>query len=252
MVGPGVNDVPVSPPPDDPPSAPAGWVGLPGPRGAREAWRRRTPGESRWPAAVATAVAIGLQVALPAELNLSSRYLLPGVEAVLLVALVLINPGRVSRRERPLRWVGLTLIAVASVANAYSAIRLVLGLVRGTEGGSPGPLLTTGSAIYITNIVVFALWYWEFDRGGPAARAHGLDPYPDLMFPQMATPGMADKDWEPQFVDYLYVSFTNATAFSPTDTMPLTRGAKLAMLAQSAVALVTVALVIARSVNILK
>ncbi len=252
MEGPGVDDVLVSTPPDEPPPAPAGRVGPPGPRGSREAWRRRTPRESRWPAAVATAVAIGLQVALPAQLNLSSRYLLPGIEAVLLVALVLINPGRVSRLETPLRWVGLTLIAVASVANAYSAIRLVLGLVRGTEGGSPGPLLTTGSAIYITNIVVFALWYWEFDRGGPASRAHGLDPYPDLMFPQMATPGMADKDWEPEFVDYLYVSFTNATAFSPTDTMPLTRGAKLAMLAQSAVALVTVALVIARSVNILK
>lgn len=222
------------------------------PHGGVAAWRRQTPGEPRWPAAVAVAVAIGLQVALPARLNLSSRYLLPAVEAIVLIALVVINPGRVDRAERPLRVLGLALIAVASVANGYSAVELILGLVHGTEGSTPGPLLATGSAIYITNVLVFALWYWEFDRGGPAARAHARDPYPDFLFPQMTTPGMAHPEWEPRFVDYLYVSFTNATAFSPTDTMPLTRGAKTAMGLQSVISLVTVALVIARSVNIFK
>ncbi len=99
---------------------------------------------------------------------------------------------------------------------------------------------------------MFGLWYWEFDRGGPVARAAGTRPYPDFLFPQMTTPELAPPDWEPAFVDYLYVSFTNALAFSPTDTMPMTRWAKLTMLVQSVVSVVTVVLVIARAVNILK
>jgi uncharacterized membrane protein len=216
------------------------------------AWQRRTPGEPRWSASVALVAAVILQTLLPDRLNLSSRFLLPAVEVVLLVVLIVVNPGRIDRLERRLRLISLTLIAVASVANAYSVVALVAGLIRGTEGSTPGPLLATGSAIYVTNILIFALWYWEIDRGGPAARAHGLDPYPDFMFPQMATAGMASPEWEPAFFDYLFVSSTNSTAFSPTDTMPLTRGAKLAMLLQAAISLVTVALVIARSVNILK
>jgi len=201
---------------------------------------------------IAMIAAIGLQVVLPDRLNLSSRFLLPAIEAALLLVLIALNPRRIDRASRPLRLLGLTLIAVASVANAYSAARLVLGLVNGTEGDTAGPLLSTGAAIYLTNILVFALWYWELDRGGPAARALALRTDPDFLFPQMATPHIADPHWEPGFADYLYVSFTNATAFSPTDTMPLTRWAKMIMLGQSAVSLITVALVVARAVNILK
>jgi len=210
------------------------------------AWRRVTTGEARWPVSLAMVAAIGLQVAL------SSRFLLPTIESVLLVVLVAVNPRRIDRASRPLRLVGLALIDVASLANAYSAARLVIGLVNGTEGEAAGPLLSTGAAIYLTNILVFALWYWELDRGGPAARALAARTHPDFLFPQMATPHIADPHWEPGFADYLYVSFTNATAFSPTDTMPLTRWAKMIMLLQSAISLVTVALVVARAVNILK
>ena len=216
------------------------------------AWRRVTAGEKRLPGAFATAVAIGLQVALPDRLNLASRFLLPAVETIMLLVLVSLNPYRVDKISRPLRSLALGLIAVASVANAYSATRLVIGLVDGSLGVSAGPLLSTGAAIYLTNVIVFALWYWEFDRGGPAARAAAIHIHPDFLFPQMATPNVASPDWEPGFADYLYVSFTNATAFSPTDTMPLTRWAKMIMLLQSAVSLVTVALVVARAVNILK
>jgi len=216
------------------------------------AWRRVSPGEARWPVSIAMIAAIGLQVVLPDRLNLSSRFLLPAIEAALLLVLIALNPRRIDRASRPLRLLGLTLIAVASVANAYSAARLVLGLVNGTEGDTAGPLLSTGAAIYLTNILVFALWYWELDRGGPAARALALRTDPDFLFPQMATPHIADPHWEPGFADYLYVSFTNATAFSPTDTMPLTRWAKMIMLGQSAISLITVALVVARAVNILK
>lgn len=216
------------------------------------AWRRVTAGEKRLPGALATAAAIGLQVALPDRLNLASRFLLPAVEVVMLLVLVFLNPDRLDKTSRPLRFLALGLIAVASLANAYSATQLVLGLVDGSLGDSAGPLLSTGAAIYLTNIIVFALWYWELDRRGPAARAGAVAIHPDFLFPQMTAPDIGDPEWEPKFADYLYVSFTNATAFSPTDTLPLTRWAKMIMLLQSAVSLVTVALVIARAVNILK
>jgi hypothetical protein len=170
----------------------------------------------------------------------------------LLVGLVAANPKRISRSSTPLRAASLTLIAAISLANAWSAGHLIRGLINHTEGSDAGPLLANGAAIYVTNIVVFGLWYWEFDRGGPVARAEGRRPYPDFLFPQMSSPQLSAPNWEPNFIDYLYVSFTNATAFSPTDVMPLSRWAKLLMAVQSAVSLATVGLVIARAVNILK
>jgi hypothetical protein len=111
--------------------------------------------------------------------------------------------------------------------------------------------LGSGAAIFVTNIIVFGIWYWELDRGGPFARQTGARPYPDFMFPQMGNPNVAKPDWRPTFVDYLYVSMTNVMAFSPTDTMPLARWAKMAMAVQAMVALSTAGLVIARAVNVL-
>jgi uncharacterized membrane protein len=178
--------------------------------------------------------------------------LLPVLEAALLAVLVALNPLRIERRSQPLRVAGIALIAAISVANGWAAVRLIRGLINGTEGQDPGPLLATGAAIWMTNVIVFALWYWELDRGGPATRACAEREHADFLFPQMINPELAPPGWEPQFVDYLYVSFTNATAFSPTDVMPLTRWAKLLMLTQSAISLATVALVIARAVNVLK
>jgi uncharacterized membrane protein len=159
---------------------------------------------------------------------------------------------KVDARSRKLRPIAFTLLAVISIGNAVSAGRLIVDLVNTTGIRTPQQLLLTGAAIWITNMIVFAIVYWEFDRGGPAARAMALEPQPDFLFPQMTSPEFAASDWEPYFVDYLYISFTNATAFSPTDVMPLTRWTKLTMLGQSAVSLMTVALVIARAVNILK
>ncbi len=183
---------------------------------------------------------------------LGTRWLLPGLGAVLLIALVTANPRRVDKTSKVLRAGALALIATISLANTGSAARLITGLVNGTEHASASDLLVSGGAIWLTNVIAFALWYWEFDRGGPVARALAIRPYPDLLFPQMTSPELAPVHWEPRFVDYLYVAFTNATAFSPTDVMPLTRWAKLLMLTQSAISLATVALVIARAVNILK
>jgi len=216
------------------------------------AWRRVTQGEPRWPVSLAVLVAIGLQVALPGRVATHPRWLLPGVEAVLLAGIVVANPTRISRRSAQLRTAGIILIFVVTVANAWSAARLIDALLNGRAPQDPTSLLLTGGAIWLTNVVAFSLWYWEMDRGGPADRAHVTRPHPDFLFPQMASPELAPPDWEPAFVDYLYLLFTNAAAFSPTDVLPLARWAKLTMLGQSAVSLLTVALVIARAVNILK
>jgi hypothetical protein len=197
--------------------------------------------------------AAALQLALPSRLAMPPRYLLPGLEVLLLIGLTAANPGRIDRREMHLRVTGIVLIAAVSIANMWSATRLVWELVRAQPiADSAARLMVNGGSIYLTNIIVFALWYWELDRGGPAARTHGVECYPDFLFPQMSSPDMAPPEWEPAFADYLYLSFTNATAFSPTDVLPLTRSAKAAMGLQSAVALSTVALVISRAINILR
>jgi uncharacterized membrane protein len=217
------------------------------------AWRRPTDGENRWPAAAATAAAVALQYPLPDRLVLLHPvWILPTLQVLLLLGLVMANPRRVNTESRAIRLLSLGLAALLSLANAWSVVQLVVGLVNGTQGGNAGPLLVTGGSIWLTNIIVFGLWYWEFDRGGPVARAHADRMYPDFQFVQMATPQLAPADWEPAFADYLYLSFTNAAAFSPTDVMPLSRWAKMGMTAQATVSIVTVALVVARAVNILK
>jgi uncharacterized membrane protein len=217
------------------------------------AWKRVTQGEPRWQVGFAVALAIALQLLLPDRLALlRPTWLLPVLEGLLFAGLIVANPRRIDRESRVIRFVSLALTAVISLANAWSAERLVVELVRGASGDRAGPLLATGGAIWLTNVIVFALWYWEFDRGGPVARMNATRAYPDFQFVQMTSPELAPPDWEPLFGDYLYLSFTNATAFSPTDVMPLSRWAKMTMLLQSAVSLVTVVLVIARAVNILR
>ena len=241
-------------------SGPAGLAGFGGRFGFGRfglgfvpAWRRPTEGEARWPATVAVAAAVALQFPLPGRLVLlHPAWILPTLQILLLVALITANPRRINSGSRAIRLLGLTLTALLSLANAWSVARLVIGLVNGTEGEAAGPLLVTGGIIWLTNVIVFGLWYWEFDRGGPAARANASRMYPDFLFAQMTSPHLAPPDWEPAFGDYLYLSFTNAAAFSPTDVLPLSRWAKMGMTAQASVSIVTVALVVARAVNILK
>jgi uncharacterized membrane protein len=218
---------------------------------ATPAWRRRTEGEERWPAGLAVMVVIVFQVLLPDQLALSRPWVLPGIEVVIFATLAVLNPRKLNRREPILRRLGLILIGLASLANAWSMVELLHGLIDGSLGQAAGPLLASAANIWLTNVIVFALWYWELDRGGPVARAYDEQEELDFLFPQM-TMDPKPRDWEPQFADYLYVSFTNATAFSPTDTMPLTRWAKLAMTLQALISLMTAGLVIARAVNILR
>jgi hypothetical protein len=216
------------------------------------AWRRHTEGEQRWPAAIAIAAMMGLQVLLPDRLTLGPRWLFPAMEVLIIGVIVAANPGRLRKSSPALRTLSLTLIAVASLGNVYSVGRLVHDIAGGHNTGSAAQLLATGADIYLINVFTFAVWFWELDRGGPVERANGSDPYPDFLFPPMTSPDMAHKDWEPRFLDYFYVAFTNATAFSPTDTLPMSRWAKFAMAVESAIALVTAALVIAKAVNALQ
>ncbi|MBO0748578.1 MAG: hypothetical protein J2O47_09500, partial [Acidimicrobiaceae bacterium] len=129
----------------------------------RPAWQRTHEGEERLPVALIIAVAIALQVALPATLNFRPRWLLPALEGALLVALMIANPRKMNRTSAVLRWSSIGLIAVISLANGWSSAELVRGIIEGTEGQRAAPLLATGASIYLTNIIVFALWYWEWD-----------------------------------------------------------------------------------------
>ncbi len=215
------------------------------------AWQRVTQGEPRLPVSIEVCGAIGLQVILPARVGGHPRWLFPIVAGLLLLGIVIANPTRVDRRAPALRAATLVLTAVLAAANMASAARLITDLVQARGIRDPATLLWTGGAIWLVNVMVFALLYWEFDRGGPAARAMATRAYPDFLFPQMTSPELSPPDWEAGFVDYLYVSFTNATAFSPTDVMPMSKWAKVAMLVQSALSLMLAALVIARAVNVL-
>jgi len=214
-------------------------------------WHRPHHGEPRWPVTFVAVLVIILQYLLPNSLSLKSQPYISLLEALLALALFSINPGRINKHKRE-RWLlGIGLTGVMTLSNIASAVRLIQSLIHGTVNNATD-LLSFGGSIWLTNIVVFALWYWEFDRGGPGARAQALDPYPDFLFPQMSSPEYAPADWAPSFFDYLYVSFTNASAFSPTDVLPVSRWAKMLMMIQSATSLITVGLVIARAVNILK
>lgn len=216
------------------------------------AWIRRTRGENRLPVATAIVAAITLQIFVPDRYGLTPRWLVPGLEGALLAALVAINPIRMERGGPTARAVSLALVAAITADNVFSASRLAHTIIVGHQSGDAVGLLGSGAAIYVTNIIAFGVWYWELDRGGPLARAEGGNTHPDFLFPQMASPQFAPPDWEPRFVDYLYVSFTNAVAFSPTDTMPMSRWTKALMTTQSVVALAIAALVVARAVNVLR
>jgi len=137
------------------------------------------------------------------------------------------------------------------LANATSAALLVRNLAHGRADESAATLLLAGASIWAAGVLIFALWYWELDRGGPADRCHAMRMYPDFLFPQLQQPGLAPPDWKPFFTDYLYLSFTNAISFAASDVTPLTRWAKTMMMLQSAVSVAAIALVIARAVNIL-
>ncbi len=212
--------------------------------------------EWHWPAQLTVAAAIALQLLLPHRLSLSgtTRLMLPGIEGVLLVALFIASPQRLQAAHSLRRRLTMSLTAIATFANCTALVLLAhLLLNKSLSSGSDGhALIIAGAEIWLTNVLILSLWFWEIDRGGPGARAAGLDRRPDFLFPQMTSEVAAlYPGWRPLFVDYLYLSLTNAAAFSPTDTLPLSSQAKFMMGLQSLISLVTIGLVVSRAVNIL-
>lgn len=205
-----------------------------------------------WEPQLVVAAALGLDLALPSKLTVGPSWLLPAVEGGLLLGLVFASPHGKIRHSQVRRRIAIGLIALVTAVNAFSLALLSHELVRGkTNNGHR--LILAGAVLWGTNVLLFGLWFYELDRGGPVARKLREERYPDFLFPQM-TDGAeyAPPDWSPRLIDYLYTSFTNATAFSPTDTMPLTATAKWLMGGQALAALITVGLVVARAVNILQ
>jgi uncharacterized membrane protein len=199
---------------------------------------------------VSVLAAIALQLVLDKRVTVGPNWLLPILEGALLVGLAIATPTQLEHEHPLRRRLALGMTAFVSLANATSLALLCHYLFHHNvrDGKS---LIVAGSLIWLTNVVIFGLWYWETDRGGPGRRAAGRDAPPDFLFPQMTDDWVEPRFWRPQFIDYLYVSLTNGMAFSPTDTMPLTATAKSMMGLQALVSVVTLALVVSRAVNIL-
>ena len=217
--------------------------------------------ETRREAAPAVAVAMGFQIALAVVSATEGwttwrfgwwMWLVPiAAEAAFFVISTLHAPHRALVEMGIRRQVGIGLIGAASACNAFLVFSVIASLVSGNET-SGAHLLLKGSTVWITNVILFGLWFWLFDRGGPVSRLGDDLPPPDFQFPQMENPELAPPDWRPHFVDYMYVSFTNSIAFSPTDAMPLNRWAKLLMLFEASLSAMVILLVAARAVNIFK
>jgi uncharacterized membrane protein len=207
--------------------------------------------EARWPMVGAIVSAMVLTALLPDEVRLGPQWVLPLIEGVLLVAVVAADPRSVTRRSRELRAVSIVLVSILVLGAMWSTVMLIDALVHGSpQTNSASDLLEAGSIVWLSNTIAFTLLYWELDGGGAAARAHEPPRYPDLAFPQQLNPIIGPPGWSPRFVDYVYLSFTNSMAFSPTDVMPLVPWAKLAMAVQAVISLGILGLVIARAVNV--
>ena len=213
----------------------------------------RQPESYTWPL-VAIVVVILPQVLVPSGHRVGPPLLVPIMEAAAFLAMLVIaaKPGPVPRGARPFI---LSLFVVLVLSNAAAAIRLVVLVLDGgkVDGAAltANRLLTAGALVLTTNIITFGLLYWQLDSGGPAGRAVDPVPYPDFQFPQTATSGLAAAGWQPRFHDHLYLAFTSAVAFSPTDTMPLTGRAKTLMAMQSVISLAVLVVVVSRVINIL-
>lgn len=209
--------------------------------------------EKRWPLLGALILVIVLPLLLPARFTVGPKGIVPAIDAVLLVAIVLADRARGDRRPALVRTLALALMVVLVAESAGVTARLVVDLVQGgPETNSASDLLSVGSGVWLYTILAFAFLYWVLDGGGPDARLWAPPEYPHLAFPEQLNPVIAPPGWRPQFFDYLYLGFTNATAFSPTDVMPLARWAKAAMTMQAVGSLAVLGLVIARAINILR
>ncbi|MEO9169621.1 MAG: hypothetical protein ABI282_02540 [Candidatus Baltobacteraceae bacterium] len=217
--------------------------------------------EPRWHASIAVILALVLYMRLPPKLTFGPVWIAPSLVLLLLIPPLILGPLR-SRRAMILRTGSICLIAILNFFNVTSVVLLIKDLVTATpthHSVTAVDLLGAGLLIWATNVIVFALWFWEFDGDGPDIRATLASARDfkaaDFLWPQMsldpARLACADRNWKPRLIDYIYLSFTNALAVSPTDVMPLSRWAKMLMLVESLISFATVGLILARSVNIL-
>lgn len=212
--------------------------------------------ESSLPAAALVLGVFCLYWLLPVDFKPVPAVLVLGLDAILLVLLVVLVPHRHALVERWQRFVVMAVMAGISVTNAYGLVRLLGILLNEGDALTGRELVLSAAVIWLTNVAVFGLWYWELDGGGPNARAAARDDpaataFPDFQFPQLENPRLAPPGWRPRLLDYVYCSFTNGSAFSPTDVMPLTHWAKALMMVQSGSSLLLIVLVTARAVNVL-
>jgi hypothetical protein len=218
-----------------------------------------------WLARGAILVIAVLQIAIVNNLSVGPRWLAPAVELALLAPLSIATAWTQRKAQRAanddqwnavgqvfryVRWLAITLTALATIMNFGQLARLIQAILTG-QAGSGQTLLLDAANIWVTNVVIFALWFWTIDRSGPAATGVASVCSEDFIFTQQQVKGNEFKDWSPGFIDYLFLAFTNATAFSPADTFPLTHRAKLLMMAESATSMITIALVASRAVGIL-
>ena len=211
-------------------------------------------GERWWPVALAILAAAFLHVALPAKYRAAPTWVILVIVVALLAALIIGDPGRIDRQKTWLRILTGAVIAFLTVANLLAAARLIHDILTNNKlyANNATGLLAAGGVIWATNVIAFGLWYWDFDRGGAAARAHHPDANPAFVFPEMLHTEYAPAAWGPTFVDYLSLAFWTATSFSPADTSAVKPWAKLLMIVEAGVSLVIGALVIARAINILQ
>jgi hypothetical protein len=201
--------------------------------------------------AAAVLFTLGLQVITPHEGRLVFWWIFPILEVAALAAVLIRDPGRIDARTRAARRSTLILIVLLTIGTLAGLAVLTLDVVDDSFAVEATALLGRGAALWVTNVLVFSLWFWELDRGGAAERAAGSAIAPSFGFPEEAFPHLVAEGWTPRYPDYLYLSFTNATAFSPTDTLPLRTWAKLSMMGESVISLITAILVIARAINVL-
>lgn len=209
--------------------------------------------EPRWPVALAIVVVIFLLVVLPGRFRLFPVWYLYVAGTTVLAPMVAVTLSAAKTRWlRIERMVTLVFVAIVAAGTLAALAHLIVAMVRRSTEMHGLTLLTSSVAIWVTNVLIFSLLYWQIDRGGPGVRASGMSPRPDWLFPQEGAPS-ADllPDWGPTFVDYLFLAFSTATAFSPTDVLPLTPRAKMMMMLESSISLVTIVIVAARAINVL-
>ena len=206
--------------------------------------------ERRWPMALAVIAAVALQLGTPHGGRIADWWIVPLLELIALAVLIARDPGRIDRQSPSIRRLTVVLALLMTLATISAATNLIIEILRANQTLCATNLLGRGAAVWFTNVIVFSIWYWEFDRGGPAARGTGNAAHASFAFPEDATPELAPPDWIPRYPDYLYLAFTNATAFSPTDTLPVRTWAKMTMMLQSATSLVLAVLVVARAINV--